>query len=184
MEEIKIYRSLLFNFAMIIGSIAFVLGGYYCIKYLSEDVVPFPIDLYLFDLYLNGVVFGWILIIFFGLCGVVATCMTFKQMLFKTPYMVIGSDGFTVDAVPPLNISFADIESFGGININGSKFILVYYKEGVKHERTTARRVVGNLNKVITGTTDGISVTGLKLSPEEVYYLLDERLMQYRASHP
>lgn len=182
MEEIKIYRSLLFNFAMIIGSIAFVLGGYYCIKYLSEDVVPF----HLFDLYLNvnGVVFGWISIIFFGLCGVVVTCMTFKQMLFKTPYMVIGSDGFTVDAVPPLNISFADIESFGGININGSKFILVNYKEGVKHERTTAQRVVGNLNKVITGTTNEISVTGLKLSPEEVYYLLDERLMQYRASHP
>ena len=117
--------------ALLAGSVAFCAGGVLMVS--------------------SGEATGWLVLVFFGLCGVVSMTMLFS----KNNYLVLAPAGFTIHSVfRQTTISWSNVESFGTYRLRGSSTVMFLYSPDFPRSRA-----LRGLNRAVTGYDGGLPDT-------------------------
>ena len=117
--------------ALLAGSVAFCAGGVLMVS--------------------SGEATGWLVLSFFGLCGVVSMTMLFS----KNNYLVLAPAGFTIHSLfRQMTISWSNVESFGTYRLRGSSAVMFLYSPDFPRSRA-----LRGLNRAVTGYDGGLPDT-------------------------
>ena len=169
-EEIKIYRSVWRNALLILCCLAFAAGSVLIL--LDGNEKPLMV-----------IIAAWIGILFFGLCGLFVAYLVLKEQLTRTPYLVITDKKVIMNAGKPWEASFADVEIFFLTRVSTAWMIGVKYKKSIEDQRLDNAgqwgRAVRNFNVKVAGAQESIAADGLKIKPQVLCDLLNERLEEF-----
>lgn len=169
-EEIKIYHSVWKNVLLILCCLVFVAVSIQIL--LDED-----------EERLRFIVAVWIGIPFSGLGGLLIAYNVLKEQLLQIPYLIITDKKVTMTGRRPWEASFADVDSFFLTCISISWMIGIKYKEDIEHQRldnaSQLGRTIRNINVKVAGAQETIAADGLKIKPQALCDLLNERLEEF-----
>ena len=169
-EEIKIYRSVWRNALLILCCLAFAAG---CVLILLDgNEKPLMV-----------IIAAWIGILFFGLGGLFVAYLVLKEQLTRTPYLVITDEKVIMNAGKPWEASFADVEIFFLTRVSTAWMIGVKYKKSIEDQRldnaSQLGRAVRHFNVKVAGAQESIAADGLKIKPQALCDLLNEKLEEF-----
>lgn len=169
-EGIKIYRSVWRNALLILCCLAFAAGSVLIL--LDGNEKPLMV-----------IIAAWIGILFFGLGGLFVAYLVLKELLTRTPYLVITDEKVIMNGEKPWEASFADVEIFFLTRISTTWMIGVKYKKSIEDQRldnaSQLGRAVRHFNVKVAGAQESIAADGLKIKPQVLCDLLNERLKEF-----
>ena len=169
-EEIKIYRSVWRNALLILCCLAFAAGSVLIL--LDGNEKPLMV-----------IIAAWIGILFFGLGGLFVAYLVLKEQLTRTPYLVITDEKVIMNAGKPWEASFADVEIFFLTRVSTAWMIGVKYKKSIEDQRldnaSQLGRAVRHFNVKVAGAQESIAADGLKIKPQALCDLLNEKLEEF-----
>lgn len=169
-EEIKIYRSVWRNALLILCCLAFAAGSVLIL--LDGNEKPLMV-----------IIAAWIGILFFGLGGLFVVYLVLKEQLALKPYLVITDEKVIMNGEKPWEASFADVEIFFLTRVSTARMIGVKYKKNIEAQRLDNAgqwdRAVRNFNVKLVGAQESIAVDGLKIKPQALCDLLNEKLEEF-----
>lgn len=170
-EEINIYRSVWRNALLILCCLAFAAGSVLIL--LDGNEKPLMV-----------IIAAWIGILFFGLGGLFVAYLVLKELLTRTPYLVITDEKVIMNGGKPWETSFADVEIFFLTRVSTARMIGIKYKKNIEAQRLDNAsqwgRALRNFNPELTGAQESIAATGLTVKPQVLCDLLNERLEESR----
>lgn len=174
-EDIKIYRSVWRNVLLILCSFAFTAVGVLIL--LDGNEKP-----------LKVVIAAWTLILLFGLGGLFIAYIVLKELLSRTPYLVITDEKVIMNGMKPWEASFADVEMFFPTRVSTAWMIGIKYKTDIEDQRLDNASLLGhavrNINVKLAGAQEAIAANGLTVNPQALCDLLNERLEEFnRGTH-
>ncbi|MFD2205548.1 STM3941 family protein [Kiloniella antarctica] len=167
-EIIKIPRSKISLFLMLLGSVIFVVIGIFMQhEQVSSDRSAQEL------LVLQGI--GFFGMMFFGLCGLVALARLFSNK----PGLIITDEGINYNANV---ILWSEITEFGEYEKKGTKCILIHINDPKSYidKGNFLQRSISGVNYKMTGTPLSISSTDLKIEYDDLKVMLNEYLSQSR----
>ena len=169
-EEIKIYRSVWRNALLILCCLAFAAGSVLIL--LDGNEKPLMV-----------IIAAWIGILFFGLGGLFVAYLVLKEQLTRIPYLVITDEKVIMNGEKPWEASFADVEIFFLTRVSTARMIGVKYKKSIEDQRldnaSQLGRAVRHFNVKVAGAQESIGAVGLKIKPQVLCDLLNERLEEF-----
>ena len=169
-EEIKIYRSVWRNALLILCCLAFAAGSVLIL--LDGNEKPWMV-----------IIAAWIGILFFGLGGLFVAYLVLKEQLTRIPYLVITDEKVIMNGEKPWEASFADVEIFFLTRVSTAWMIGVKYKKSIEDRRldnaSQLGRAVRHFNVKVAGAQESIAADGLKIKPQVLCDLLNERLEEF-----
>jgi len=169
-EEIKIYRSVWRNALLILCCLAFAAGSVLIL--LDGNEKP-----------LKVIIAAWTGILFFGMGGLFVAYLVLKELLTRTPYLVITDEKVIMNGEKLWEASFADVEIFFLIRVSTARMIGVKYKKNIEAQRldNTGQwgRAARNFSLKLTGAQESIGAVGLTVKPQVLCDLLNERLEEF-----
>ena len=169
-EEIKIYRSVWRNALLILCCLAFAAGSVLIL--LDGNEKPLMV-----------IIAAWIGILFFGLGGLFVAYLVLKELLTRTPYLVITDEKVIMNGEKLWEASFADVEIFFLIRVSTARMIGVKYKKNIEAQRLDNAgqwgRAARNFSLKLTGAQESIAADGLMVKPQVLCDLLNERLEKW-----
>ena len=169
-EEIKIYRSVWRNALLILCCLAFAAGSVLIL--LDGNEKPLMV-----------IIAAWIGILFFGLGGLFVAYLVLKEQLTRTPYLVITDEKVIMNEGKPWEASFADVEIFFLTRVSTAWMIGVKYKKSIEDQRldnaSQLGRAVRHFNVKVAGAQESIAADGLKIKPQALCDLLNEKLEEF-----
>ncbi|MBR6601561.1 MAG: hypothetical protein IKK87_06915 [Bacteroidaceae bacterium] len=129
------------------------------------------------------IIAAWIGILFFGLGGLFVAYLVLKEQLTRTPYLVITDEKVIMNAGKPWEASFADVEIFFLTRVSTAWMIGVKYKKSIEDQRldnaSQLGRAVRHFNVKVAGAQESIAADGLKIKPQALCDLLNEKLEEF-----
>ena len=169
-EEIKIYRSVWRNALLILCCLAFAVGSVLIL--LDGNEKPLMV-----------IIAAWIGILFFGMGGLFVAYLVLKELLTRTPYLVITDEKVIMNGEKLWEASFADVEIFFLIRVSTARMIGVKYKKNIEAQRLDNAgqwgRAARNFSLKLTGAQESIAADGLMVKPQVLCDLLNERLEKW-----
>lgn len=169
-EEIKIYRSVWRNALLILCCLAFAAGSVLIL--LDGNEKP-----------LTVIIAAWIGILFFGMGGLFVAYLVLKELLTRTPYLVITDEKVIMNGEKLWEASFADVEIFFLTRVSTARMIGVKYKKNIEAQRLDNAgqwgRAARNFSLKLTGAQESIAADGLMVKPQVLCDLLNERLEKW-----
>lgn len=169
-EEIKIYRSVWRNALLILCCLAFAAGSVLIL--LDGNEKPLMV-----------IIAAWIGILFFGLGGLFVVYLVLKEQLALKPYLVITDEKVIMNGEKPWEASFDDVEIFFLTRVSTARMIGVKYKKSIEDQRLDNAsqwgRAVRNFNVNLVGAQESIAADGLKIKPQALCDLLNEKLEEF-----
>ena len=169
-EEIKIYRSVWRNALLILCCLAFAAGSVLIL--LDGNEKPLMV-----------IIAAWIGILFFGMGGLFVAYLVLKELLTRTPYLVITDEKVIMNGEKLWEASFADVEIFFLIRVSTARMIGVKYKKNIEAQRLDNAgqwgRAARNFSLKLTGAQESIAADGLMVKPQVLCDLLNERLEKW-----
>lgn len=153
---------------MLLGSVIFVVIGIFMQQeQVSSDRSAQEL------LFLQGA--GFVVMLFFGLCGLVALVRLFSNK----PGLIITDEGLNYNANV---ILWSEITELGEYQNKGTKCILIHINDpkSFLNKGNFIQRNVSGMNYKMTGTPLSISSTDLKIDYEDLKKMLNEYLHQNR----
>ena len=169
-EEIKIYRSVWRNALLILCCLAFAAGSVLIL--LDGNEKPLKVT-----------IAAWTGILFFGMGGLFVAYLVLKELLTRTPYLVITDEKVIMNGEKPWEASFADVEIFFLTRVSTARMIGVKYKKNIEAQRLDNAgqwgRAARNFSLKLTGAQESIAADGLTVKPQALCDLLNERLEEF-----
>ena len=169
-EEIKIYRSVWRNALLILCCLTFAAGSVLIL--LDGNEKPLMV-----------IIAAWIGILFFGLGGLFVAYLVLKELLTRTPYLIITDEKVIMNGEKPWEASFADVEIFFLTRVSTARMIGVKYNKNIEVQRLDNAgqwgRAVRNFNVNLVGAQESIAADGLKIKPQALCDSLNERLEEF-----
>ena len=173
-DRVEIPSSKVKLFLLLIGSILFVIGGYFFVHSPAE----FQGNSYRHRPEWEILAIGYACIIFFGSCVI----GMFIQLFNSKPSLIIDDSGITIPGLLfTAFVSWDMIKGFDIINISRTKLVGIYLKKPNDYINTisnsTARKLAQfSLNS--SGTPLSISAGSLKCNTNELITFLQEKLKE------
>lgn len=171
MTQIQIYSNTKKALLLFIGSIAFVVLGYYIFLNAEEMTT------YMFSNFLFFKIIGMFSMLFFGL-GIVLSCKLFikKQLL-----LVIDENGININPSKEEYIKWEDIEGFTELKINRIKMIGIQVstpENYINKETNALRKTLMEFNMTNYHSPFSIAVSPMNISYKELFNILNENLIK------
>ena len=130
----------------------------------------------------------WIMLVVCVFCALFFLYQIVRERFFGKPFLFITSDAVFVNSVGDFIVRFADVEKFILSTINTRKqYIGIKFKKDVElkknEEANKIKKSMRNLNVRVVGAQETLLADGLNIRAEELLYILNERLVQYKMRH-
>ena len=171
METIKIYRSVKKDLGIMLVSLLFIAVMLFMI--ISPNASE--------ALRIIRIIAGWAGLILFGVGFLFYLILILRQVLFHRPFYIITDEA--VKSLQPFRtfeIRFSDVNSFSIQPFKQNMFISIHYKENVEELKYATAgkmgRFVRRYNIKAVHAQEVLNATGLSVTPEEFFNLLNDRL--------
>lgn len=171
METIKIYRSVKKDLGIMLVSLLFTAVMLFMI--ISPNASE--------ALRIIRIIAGWAGLILFGVGFLFYLILILRQVLFHRPFYIITDEA--VKSLQPFRtfeIRFSDVNSFSIQPFKQNIFISIHYKENVEEFKYATAgkmgRFVRRYNIKAVHAQEVLNATGLSVTPEEFFNLLNDRL--------
>lgn len=171
--EIALNKSRIF--ATLIGAFSFVAVGFVMIFFAAYSERMHPIEKVLL------VVVGLISILFFGFAGISIS----RKFTDPSPGLIIDEYGVT-DNSSGLSSGFIHWENIAQVNsinmVNQQFVVIILYdpEEIIDHYTKTLSKMAARKNLQLSGSPVNISANSLKCSHDELLFLLQQHLTEFR----
>ena len=173
MNRIEIYSNKKKAFLLLIGSIGFVILGFFCF-FNAENMTN--------SLFRNPLIIkiaGIASVLFFGFGIYVSVKQLFKNKLM----LILDENGINVNPTKNEFIKWNDIEGFSEIQINSVKIIIIEVNKPenyINNETNKFRKKLMEYNFRNYGSPFNISVSTMNTTHKELFKMLNENLIKQK----
>lgn len=134
----------------------------------------------------------WIMLVVCVFCALFFFYQIVRERFFGKPFLFITSDAVFVNSVGDFIVRFADVEKFILFTITVAyntrkQYIGIKFKKDVElkknEEANKIKKSMRNFNVRVVGAQESLPADGLNIRAEELLYILNERLEQYKMRH-